>query len=192
MKKLLTGAECHDALDPRIGGGALIGGLVSWPTTSSGEELQLVASLPAKFLGLEGGDEYVSVFSFYSRDDYFLDRITYHGDPEEMRVIKVGKYTQVLFHKKGAEIFGGDVIPAKKLIVQDETVQPYQGSGIGMPPGFLQNENLNIDQGLEFSLQLYSGDFPSGWTDIFGLSDAVAYLFIDKDKREGLFFVQVT
>ncbi|RQQ27980.1 hypothetical protein DF105_29005 [Burkholderia stagnalis] len=109
-----------------------------------------------------------------------------------MRVIKVGKYTQVLFHKKGVEIFGGDVIPAKKLIVQDETVQPYQGSGIGMPPGFLQNENLSLDQGLEFSLQLYSGDFPSGWTDIFGLSDAVAYLFIDKDKREGLFFVQVT
>lgn len=192
MKKLLIGAECHDALDPRIGGGALIGGLASWPTTSSGEELQLVASLPTKFLGLERGDEYVSVFSFYSRDDYFLDRITYHGDPEEMRVIKAGKSTQVLFHKKGAEIFGGDVIPARKLIVQDEAVQPYQGSGIGMPPGFLQNENLSLDEGLEFSLQLYSGDFPSGWTDIFGLSDAVAYLFIDKGKREGLFFVQVT
>ncbi|RQS04818.1 hypothetical protein DIE07_27900 [Burkholderia sp. Bp9002] len=109
-----------------------------------------------------------------------------------MRIIMAGKSTQVVFHKKGVEIFGSDVIPARKLIVQDEAVQPYQGSGIGMPPGFLQDENLSLDEGLEFSLQLYSGDFPSGWTDIFGLSDAVAYLFINKGKREGLFFVQVT
>ena len=72
-----------------------------------GEELQLVASLPAKFLGVEGGAEYVSVFSFYSRDDYFLDRITYHGDPEEMEIIKRGGATQVVFHEKGGRFLEG-------------------------------------------------------------------------------------
>lgn len=192
MKRLLADAECHDALEPRIGGGALIGGLINWPTTSSGEELQLVVSLPAKFLGVEGGAEYVSVFSFYSRDDYFLDRITYHGDPEEMEIIKRGGATQVVFHEKGGEVFGRDVIPARRLIVGDDVAQPYQGSGIGVPPGFLQNENLALDKGLEFSLQLYSGDFPANWTDIFGLSDALGYLFIDGKRSEGLFFAQVT
>ncbi|WP_193099772.1 hypothetical protein [Burkholderia sp. Z1] len=192
MKRLLIGTECHNAFEPRIGGGALIGGLVTWPTTSSGESLQLVASMPANFLGIEGGPEYVSVFSFYSKDDYFLDRITYHGDPGEMAVIKGDKTTQVLFHEQGAEVFGAEAMPARKLIVGDDVAQPYQGSGIGMPPGFLQNENLMLDQGLEFYFQLYSGDFPEGWTDIFGLSDAVAYLFVDKNKCEGLFFVQAT
>ncbi|WP_175954863.1 hypothetical protein [Burkholderia sp. BCC0405] len=192
MKKLLMDSECYDALEPRIGGGALIGGLVAWPTTSSGEELQLVASLPATFLEVEGGAEYISVFSFYSKDDYFLDRITYHGDPGEMAIIKGGRTTQVVFHEKGGEVFGRDVIPARRLIVGDDVAQPYQGSGIGASPGFLQNESLALDQGLEFSLQLYSGDFPENWTDIFGLSDALAYLFVDKDKCEGLFFAQVT
>ncbi|MFE0838441.1 hypothetical protein ACFW4V_37055, partial [Streptomyces sp. NPDC058825] len=73
-----------------------------------------------------------------------------------------------------------------------DVAQPYQGSGIGVPPGFLQNENLALDKGLEFSLQLYSGDFPANWTDIFGLSDALGYLFIDGKRSEGLFFAQVT
>ena len=66
MKRLLADAECHDALEPRIGGSAY-----RWAYKLAddviGEELQLVASLPAKFLGVEGGAEYVSVFSFYSR-----------------------------------------------------------------------------------------------------------------------------
>ncbi|WP_152602010.1 MULTISPECIES: hypothetical protein [Burkholderia] len=151
-----------------------------------------MASLPTKFLGIEGAPEYVSVFSLYSKDDYFLDRITYHGDPEEMRVIKSSGATQVIFHEKESERFGVESIPARRLVVGGDVGQPYQGSGVGFPPGFLQNEKLTLDQGLEFSLQLYSGDFPVGWEDIFGLGDALAYLFVDKNKFEGLFFVQVT
>ncbi|KVC64137.1 hypothetical protein WI73_23105 [Burkholderia ubonensis] len=183
----------HDALEPRIGGGALIGGVESWPTSSSGEALHLIASLPATFLGIAGcGYEYVSVFSFYSANEYFLDRVTYHGDSDEMEIITRDRTTRVIFHAKGTEMFGTHVIPARTLRVRDEVAHPFHGSGIGGHPGLLQDEDLSLPQDFEFAIQLYSGDFPDGWTDIFGLSDALGYLFVATKSGKGLFFVQVT
>lgn len=179
--------------EPRVGGGALIGNIEDWPTTTSGEPLHLIASFPAGFLGIDRGrDEFVSVFSFYSKHDYFVDRITYHGDPSEMRVIEKERTTRVVFHDRKRVVSEADAIPARRLIVGEPAARPFQRSGLGGIPGFLQNENLAIDPRFEFALQLYGGDFPDGWSDIFGLSDAVGYLFVDRLAREGLFFVQVT
>jgi len=192
MKHLEFGVECSDPFEPRIGGAALIGGILDWPATSSGKPLHLIMSCPARFLGVGEHDEFVSVFSFYSPDDYFLDQVTYHGDPQEMQGIVRNGTARVIFHRKGEEIQGAEAIPSRKLRVQNDVMPPFQGSGIGGPPGFLQNEKLALAEGMRFSLQLYSGDFPEGWTDVFGLRDAVAYLFLDGQKREGLFFVQVT
>lgn len=193
MKQLMLDAECTDALEPRIGGGALIGGIASWPTTSAGEPLQLVASLPIDFVctDTENGI-FISIFSFYSSNEYFLDRVTYHGDPSELNFIQKNNNTCVIFHKRGDQVFGDTTIPARKIVVGDEVSSPFQGSGIGSPAGLLQNEDLVMENDLTFSLQLYAGDFPDGWTDIFGLSDALGYLYINPKMREGLFFVQTT
>ncbi|AXF19441.1 hypothetical protein CUJ89_02205 [Burkholderia pyrrocinia] len=193
MRVLSIGDSRRDELEPRVGGVALLGSIENWSTTTSGEPLHLIASFPARFLGIERGrDEFVSVFSFYSKRHYFLDRVTYHGDPSEMRVIEGEGTTRVVFHDRQCEVFEANTIPTRRLIAGELAERAFQGSGLGGFPGFLQNESIAIDSRFEFALQLYGGDFPEGWSDIFGLSDAVGYLFVDKLAGEGLFFVQAT
>lgn len=59
----------------------------------------------------------------------------------------------------------------------------------------LQNENLELDD-LKFSLQFRSSDFPEKFQDIFGVVDALGYLFLREgtqlSDKDGLFFVQTT
>ncbi|SAI25786.1 Uncharacterised protein [Bordetella ansorpii] len=192
MKELVLDEDCHDASQPRIGGGALLGGVAAWPVTASGQALHLIASFPAEFLGLQDFDGYVSVFSVYSKEDYFLDCITYHGDAQEMETLLHEKTTQVLFHARGKEVFGTEMIPCKRVRIRNDVPLPFQGSGFGDPAGLLQNETLGLAHGMRFALQLYGGDFPGGYRDIFGLTDAVGYLYLDGERREGMFFVQVS
>lgn len=65
---------------------------------------------------------------------------------------------------------------------------------MGTNPVFLQNEELELDS-YQFCMQIYAGDFPEEFQDIFYLSDSIGYLFLSKEENSndaGLFFTQCT
>lgn len=65
-------------------------------------------------------------------------------------------------------------------------------SHLGGEPIFLQNENLVVDD-YQFCLQIYGGDFPEEFQDIFYLNDSIGYLFLngEADANDiGMFFAQ--
>ncbi len=203
-KKVSVHRACTDTKQARLGGDALIGGIAAWPATPDGTPLSLLLSLPASFLNDRLGltlpaDHYVSVFSFYSKTAYFLEYITYHGDPSELALLSKG-YTRVLLHPEGSPVSEGSKIPAMCIDVDDAELSagaPYQGSKIGGAPGLLQAEALALD-GQRFGLQVHGNDFPAPYTDALFLSDAVGYLFVDPRaaptagcSHAGTFFVQV-
>jgi hypothetical protein len=203
--KIRVQGPCTNNRKPRIGGGALIGGMgLEWPTTPQGVPLTLLMSIPTEFINEYSGlalpiDRLISVFSFYSKRKYFLDYISYHGDKTELEMLRKG-YTRVVSHPAGEELRQEGEIPAI-LIETDQSradeIDTYQGSKIGGRPGFLQNESLDLPHH-RFVLQIYGGDFPRAYQDVLYLSDAVGYLFIDKRlslsticSSAGMFFVQV-
>ncbi|WBS02549.1 hypothetical protein OU994_30650 [Pseudoduganella sp. SL102] len=196
-KRLLFTNESTDPFEARIGGGALIGGVAEWPVAPDGTLLMLVASIPNTFLAQHTGVRlssgmFTSVFSYYSEADYFLDQINYHGHPEELAVIDSGT-TRVIQHPAGQEICQPYAIAAYRMDTGEAVTDDADcGSRIGGKPTFLQNEEMDLD-GFNYILQLSSSDFPSRHADIFGLSDAVAYLYLPDTKDvEGKFFSQVT
>jgi len=196
MKKIFLETDCTDLDASRIGGGAFIGSIIDdWPKTTDGEYLTLVASISGEMLvpllGSSVNGKYISVFSYYSENDYFLDNITYHGNKEELAFIIKNNTTKVLIHEKGGLVQEGHFIRPMFIKLNNEESEWIQGSGFGIPPGFLQNENIFFED-KEFILQFYSSDFPDPYKDIFGLSDAVGYLYINKSLDGGIFFTQVT
>lgn len=204
VKKLSFLHPCLDSKIPRIGGVALIGGLVGWPETPEKIPLTLIMSLSTQFLNENAGfdlpvNHYVSVFTYYSKDDYFLEYITYHGIQNELDNIRKG-YTKVVFHAEGNEVAGPITIPA--MAIEIDSVDPcdaeFQESKIGGQPDYLQNEFLSLGNE-KFALQLYGSDFPAPYTDIFFLPEALGYIFIDENRTlassisdAGTFFIQVT
>ena len=67
--------------------------------------------------------------------------------------------------------------------------------------GHIHLQNLkHIPEKLElasyqFCMQIYGGDFPEEFQDIFYLDDAIGYLFLSKEEKAndvGVFFVQCT
>lgn len=202
----------NESIKPRLGGYSFLPENIDWPLNPNGDKLTLVLSLPTNFLNktlnLNLPQEHVlSVFTTYKKDDYFLDLITFHGDKEELKNIKNG-FTKVLLHEAGDIRNESDyLIPAQEFIfgeelnldleaVDDEDldeIEIYCGSLIGNIPSLLQIENLGLDD-YQFCLQIYGGDFPEGFHDIFSLSDSIGYLFINKnyDHDAGVFFTQCT
>jgi hypothetical protein len=205
----LTSAQ-PAAAEARIGGGALIGGIAEWPASPFGNPLVLVASLPASFLTAHAGIDigpgrFASVFTTYTKGQYFLDQITYHGDSAELALLRKGT-TQVWVHDHGSLLHGAVEVPAHGLDVLAETDPegeeygeddiPNPDSLLGGEPRFLQEENLALES-LVFALQLYGGDLPEPFRDLFYLTDGVGYLYLPAKPsagldRGGLFFVQVT
>ena len=197
-RKILLTQSVEDASEgARIGGKALLPATHEWPVNADGEPLVLIISLPASFLN-EIRDFsipshlYVSVFSTYSKDGYFLDSITSSGQEDSISDIS-DEYTKVLFHGKGIPRNESPyLVPAKGVEVEkEEAFDNYTGSKIGNEPGWLQNENIDFGK-FRFVLQLYSSDFPEDYEDIFYLTDAVGYLFVSDNDKEGRFFVQST
>ncbi|WP_042474302.1 DUF1963 domain-containing protein [Bacillus ndiopicus] len=202
----------NEAIVPRIGGYSFLPQNIDWPLNPNGDKLTLVLSLPTNFLNntlnLNLPKEHIlSVFTTYKRDDYFLDLITFHGDKEELESIKQG-FTRVLLHGVGEVRNESDfLIPAQKFVLGDELnlsieeldedfddIEFYCGSLIGNQPSLLQMENLGLDD-YQFCLQIYGGDFPKEFQDIFSLSDSIGYLFLNKNDNQndtGVFFTQCT
>jgi RHS repeat-associated protein len=191
-------------IQPRIGGEALLPDAIAWPHNPKSEHLVLVASLPSRFLNKELGyslpdDTFVSIFTTYNKNDYFLDVITYAGTEEELTNLRAG-YTRVLVHVEGnARNESEYLVPAHHIELSplDATEEAhYTGSKFAGHPGLLQQEEFPVPE-LTYVLQLYSSDFPEDFEDIFYLTDAVGYLFLKpqatpEDSEAGLFFVQAT
>lgn len=183
---------------PRLGGGALIGGVSDWPHGPTGRPLVLAASLPAAFLAEHAGiaigpGRIASVFTIYAPGTYFLDEITYHGDPAELALLRRGT-TQVLVHAAGTLVRGALELPAHGIQTQADSGDAR--SFIGGAPQWLQNEDLALD-GLAFAAQIDGGNLPAPLRDLFYLADGVGYLFLPEHAaegidRSGLFFAQVT
>ena len=178
---------------PRLGGGALIGGVAPWPHGPTGQPLVLAASLPAAFLAEHadiaiGAGRVASVFTTYAPGTYFLDAITYGGAPAELALLRRGT-TQVLVHVAGALVHGALELPAHGIHAQAGGGDAL--SFIGGAPNWLQNEDLELD-GLAFACQC---QIDGG--DLFYLADGMGYLYLPAQAaegidRSGLFFVQVT
>lgn len=198
---------------PRLGGYSFLSEHIDWPLNPDGDKLTLVLCLPTDFLNKTldlnlPKDHLLSVFTTYKKDDYFLDLITFHGDKEELKNIKEG-FTRVLLHEAGDIRNESDfLIPAQEFILGDELnldleevdeenlddIEIYCGSLIGPKPSLLQIENIGLDD-YQFCLQIYGGDFPEGFHDIFSLSDSIGYLFLNKNVDQndaGVFFTQCT
>jgi len=197
----------HTALDTenssRIGGKSFLPSTIEWPKNPNAEPLVLVASLASELLNKELGyslphDTFVSVFTTYSKSDYFLDVITYTGSEDELTNIQNG-FTKVILHEKGEARNESDyLIPARHFSLSPLPSEDkhYSGSKLAGEPGWLQQEVMNV-LGYKYALQLYSSDFPEEFEDIFYLTDAVGYLFLASDleldkKENGIFFAQTT
>lgn len=203
----------NESIVPRLGGYSFLPEHIDWPLNPNGDKLTLVLCLPTDFLNktlnLNFPKELVlSVFTTYKKDEYFLDVITFHGDKEELRNIEKG-YTSVLLHEAGdTRNESAFLIPAQAFILGDtlnldleeadeedlDDIEIYCGSLVGNKPSLLQIENLGLDD-YQFCLQIYGGDFPDGFQDIFSLSDSIGYLFLNKNYNQnevGVFFTQCT
>lgn len=204
----------NESFVPRLGGYSFLPENMDWPLNPDGDKLTLVLSLPTDFLNKTldvnlPKEHVLSVFTTYRREGYFLDVITFHGDNEELQNIKKG-YTRVLLHEAGNIRNESEfLIPAQEFILGDELnldleeevdgedlddLEIYCGSLIGNTPALLQIENLGLDD-YQFCLQIYGGDFPEEFRDIFSLSDSTGYLFVNKNGDQndaGVFFTQCT
>jgi len=203
----------NESIVPRLGGYSFLPPNIDWPLNPNGEKLILILSLPTNFLNKALNfnlpkEHFLSVFTTYNQNDYFLDLITFHGDKDELENIKQG-FTKVLLHKTG-EIRNESnfLIPAQEFIYGDklklnyeefdgdnlDDMEIYCGSLIGNKASLLQKEDLGLDD-YQFCLQIYGGDFPEEFRDIFSLGDSTGYLFLNKNYNEndiGVFFTQCT
>lgn len=200
MSNLIEFKETNNELNvSRMGGKSFLPQDVEWPTNPNGEKLTLILSLPTNFLNSNfqfnyPKDKVISVFTTYNTEDYFLDSIVYHGDIEELKNIK-GGFTKVILHSIGLPRNDSDfLIPARKIEIgkKIDKSSDYCGSLFGKEPVFLQKEELELGS-YQFCMQIYGGDFPEDFQDIFYLSDSVGYLFLSKEGNlndAGLFFTQ--
>ena len=183
----------------RIGGMSFLPEGMEWPVNPNGEKMVLILNIPTNFLNDKLAynypkDKMISVFTTYNSEDYFLDTIVYHGSSEELTNIKTG-FTKVILHDIGISRNDSDyLIPARKLIVGEESdfMDECGASHLGGKPLLLQNENLEVDN-YQFCLQIYGGDFPEEFQDIFYLNDSIGYLFLkgEPDANDiGMFFTQ--
>jgi hypothetical protein len=199
---LLTAASESD-IQPRIGGKALLPVETEWPQNPNSEPLVLVASLPSEFLNKElgyslPGGTYVSVFTTYSKSDYFLDVITYTGSEAELANIRNG-FTKVILHEAGKARNEADyLVPARLMELSPLPSDDgnYTGSKLGGEPSWLQQEVIDMPD-YKYAMQLYSSDFPEEFEDIFYLTDAIGYLLVAPQslaatEEIGIFFVQTT
>ena len=88
------------------------------------------------------------------------------------------------------------MISAREIVIDKEMKEfdDYNGSLFGANPVFLQEEKLELAS-YQFCMQIYGGDFPEEFQDIFYLDDAIGYLFLSKEEKAndvGVFFVQCT
>lgn len=157
-----------------------------------GHELALVAFIPIEnlltiapqfktdFQDKEYKDNAIYVFSYYDKEDYFLDYITEIDDAFQ-------GYTRVIIGDKNQFKFNLDKFyPINPIENIDEM------SFLGGQPEYLQQEREDCLEKYIFIGQILGMDLPEEVNEIFYLTENIGYIFINRDLSGGLFFVQTT
>lgn len=157
-----------------------------------GHELALIAFIPIEnlltiapqfktdFQDMEYKDNAIYVFSYYDKDDYFLDYITEIDDA-------IQGYTRVIVGDKNLFKFNLDKFyPINPIENIDEM------SFLGGQPEYLQQERDDCLEKYIFIGQILGMDLPEEVNEIFYLTENIGYIFINRDLSGGLFFVQTT
>lgn len=157
-----------------------------------GHELALVAFIPIEnlltiapqfktdFQDMEYKDKAIYVFSYYDKEDYFLDYITEIDDA-------IQGYTKVIIGDKNQFKFNLDKFyPINPIENLDEM------SFLGGQPEYLQQEGDDFLEKYIFIGQILGMDLPEEVNEIFYLTENIGYIFINRDLSDGLFFVQTT
>ena len=157
-----------------------------------GHELALVAFIPIEnlltiapqfktdFQDMEYKDKAIYVFSYYDKEDYFLDYITEIDDA-------IQGYTRVIIGDKNQFKFNLDKFyPIHPIENLDEM------SFLGGQPEYLQQESYDFLEKYIFIGQILGMDLPEEVNEIFYLTENIGYIFINRDLSGGLFFVQTT
>ena len=157
-----------------------------------GHELALIAFMPIEnlltiapqfktdFQDMEYKDKVIYVFSYYDKEDYFLDYITEIDDA-------IQGYTKVIIGDKNQFKFNLDKFyPINPIENLDEM------SFLGGQPEYLQQENDDFLEKYIFIGQILGMDLPEKVNEIFYLTENIGYIFINRDLSGGLFFVQTT
>ena len=157
-----------------------------------GHVLALVAFIPIEnlltiapqfktdFQDMEYKDKAIYVFSYYDKEDYFLDYITEIDDA-------IQGYTKVIVGDKNQFKFNLDKFyPINPIENLDEM------SFLGGQPEYLQQENDDFLEKYIFIGQILGMDLPEEVNEIFYLTENIGYIFINRDLSGGLFFVQTT
>ena len=157
-----------------------------------GHELALVAFIPIEnllaiapqfktdFQDMEYKDKAIYVFSYYDKEDYFLDYITEIDDAFQ-------GYTRVIIGDKNQFKFNLDKFyPINPIENLDEM------SFLGGQPEYLQQESDDFLEKYIFIGQILGMDLPEEVNEIFYLTENIGYIFINRDLSGGLFFVQTT
>ncbi|MBS9443674.1 DUF1963 domain-containing protein [Photorhabdus heterorhabditis] len=185
--------------------GFILGGkrgyVSQWPVNPDGEKLLHLFSIDCEKLssrisqGVLPTSGYLSVFSTYSDDDYFLDNITYFGDEQELKLIQSG-FTFVSYSLTNDSLENNDkFIPERSVNFLDMEMGDDEYPMISLFSNNVPNgldDIGDIGNSYHFVCQIYSADFPKPFQDALGLSDAIGYLFIKSTENgiEGIFFVQ--
>ena len=157
-----------------------------------GHELALVAFIPIEnlltiapqfktdFQDMEYKDKAIYVFSYYDKEDYFLDYITEIDDA-------IQGYTKVIIGDKNQFKFNLDKFyPINPIENLDEM------SFLGGQPEYLQQESYDFLEKYIFIGQILGMDLPEEVNEIFYLTENIGYIFINRDLSGGVFFVQTT
>ena len=157
-----------------------------------GHELALIAFMPIEnlltiapqfktdFQDMEYKDKAIYVFSYYDKEDYFLDYITEIDDA-------IQGYTRVIIGDKNQFKFNLDKFyPINPIENLDEM------SFLGGQPEYLQQESDDFLEKYIFIGQILGMDLPEEVNEIFYLTENIGYIFINRDLSGGLFFVQTT
>ena len=157
-----------------------------------GHGLALVAFIPIEnlltiapqfktdFQDMEYKDKVIYVFSYYDKEDYFLDYITEIDDA-------IQGYTRVIVGDKNQFKFNLDKFyPINPIENLDEM------SFLGGQPEYLQQESDDFLEKYIFIGQILGMDLPEEVNEIFYLTENTGYIFINRDLSGGLFFVQTT
>ena len=157
-----------------------------------GHELALIAFIPIEnlltiapqfktdFQDKEYKDKVIYVFSYYDKEDYFLDYITEIDDA-------IQGYTKVIIGDKNQFKFNLDKFyPINPIENIDEM------SFLGGQPEYLQQEREDCLEKYIFIGQILGMDLPEEVNEIFYLTENIGYIFINRDLSGGLFFVQTT
>ncbi|BDR57627.1 DUF1963 domain-containing protein [Xylocopilactobacillus apicola] len=183
----------------KFGGGAFLQG--EWPKNPAGKDLSLLFTIDTDKLNSKVSDlnlpsnKFISVFSTYDENDYFLDDVSFSGDPLELEDIE--GYTKVTISdqssiQNNSNAFDSKDVNLVETEISDDDFPAFSLISDQIPNGLSGSEIFNDEY--RFICQVYSMDLPPYDGSALYLSDAIGYLFLKKNivdnNDAGFFFVQ--